>query len=166
MELKQLTFNKETTKKKLSFKQIKIILIISSILILSVLVLFYIFIYQSDTNKLKRYLKEEGYTCNSKICTKEINDLTYNIDVKDASLNVDSPNYSFILNNAKHSLETKKENNICTYEKMPFSKYEQITDEFTYSRQCKVYIDVVNEIIKNYNIILEESKVDVNKLEN
>lgn len=166
MELKELTLNTKKTKKKLSFKQIKLILIISSIILLTLLILFYIFIYQCDSNKLKRYLKEEGFTCNSKICTKEINELTYNINIKDASLNVDSPNYSFILTNTKHSLEIKKENNICTYEKMPFSKYEQITEEFTYSRQCKVYIDVVNEIIKNYNIILEESKIDVNKFEN
>lgn len=165
MEIKKLTYNEETKNKKLTFKQIKLILIAIIILVLTLLVLFYIFIYQNDTNKLKRYLKEDGFICNNKVCSKDINELTYNIDVKDGSLNVDSPNYSFVLSNAKHTLEIKKDNLICTYEKMPFSKYEEVNEEYTYTRQCKVYIKVLNEMINNYNKILDKSKVDVNKLE-
>lgn len=162
----ELTHKETEQKKKYSKKSIRLILSFVLAALLLVAILFYIFIYNSDSNKLKRYLINNNYTCNSSICSKDINGVTYNINYKNGDLNIDSPIYSFNLSNTNHKLELKKEKEHCLYEKNNFSKYDEVDETFTYSSRCKAYIEDVNEIISNYNIILGESKVDVNNFEN
>lgn len=161
---KELTYNKTEPKNKFTFKQILNIIYLTLIGILIVFILFIIFIYNNDSNKLKRYLTKQDYICKNNICTKEIDGINYSINFKKGIYSASNREYRYELNNINHKLVLKEDNSECIFDKDNFTPSDYIDNTFTYSSHCKKYIEDVNKIIKNYNEIKEKSKVDVNSL--
>lgn len=156
-----------TSKKKLTKKNYIIIIapiVLSIILILTIA--YYVFVYSSSSNKLKRTLLENEYSCNKQVCTKEQNNTHYSIDYKNIIFSVDTNNYHMTVNtNTTPSLEIKSKEYVCTFTKIDYSSLQHIDNTFLYDRQCENYIEEINKRTDEFKSLLDESKIDVNKID-
>lgn len=141
----------------------RIILCLVGVVIICGLVVFLI-IFNNPSNKLKRYLIKEDYTCNKSICRKDIDNVTYNISYKKASFQVITGDY--ILNITKRTpyLVTLANAPVCRYEKENYKALSLIDSTYSYSSNCSKYIKDINKYINEYQSILDNSKVTVDEL--
>ena len=161
-ENKQLTYNdnKSNINKKELFKIISLSVI--AILIVGAIAYFFL-VFLSDSNSLKRYLKNQGYSCSKKICKKEINDEKYEFNFKKAKLTITNDLYVLSIDTKTPELEIKKDEYICTYRKDNYEFGQSIDESFTYNQKCGKYISDINKYLKEYKTALDKSGYNVNK---
>ncbi len=129
---------------------------LSLVIILSLA--FYFLIYKSDANLLKRYLLGEGYNCNNITCNKKEKGYTYSFNYKKNTLTASNKNYTIEISNNHPYLEVRDINLVCEYEKDDYNGNDKIDDSFSYSNECKTYIEEVNNIISYRNRVIENYK--------
>lgn len=154
-----LTYNDK--KKKLTKKNYIIIIVpIVLVIILIIAIAFYVFSYSNSSNKLKRYLIDNQYTCNKQICTKEEDNNIYTIYYNDMNYVVENNEYSLTINDSSFpTLELKNSDYICTYTKPSYESFTHIDTSFIHDRKCTEYISDINKNIDLFKNILENSKV-------
>ncbi len=146
-------------KNKIPKKNIFIIIFsvcLSLVIILSLA--YYFLIYKSDANLLKRYLLSEGYTCNNVTCNKIEQEYSYSYNYKKNALTASNKNYTIEVSNNHPYIEIRNIDLVCEYEKDEYNGTDKIDDSFTYSNECKAYIDDVNDIIFYRSRIMDKYK--------
>ena len=163
MKNKLLTYKEEPPKDNIK-KHNYIIIIITSILALLVVLLiaYFCLIYNKPSNKLKRYLQKQEYTCYKKKCIKETKQDRIEINFKNGNYMVSNNDFTLSITNSIQ-LENK-DAYPCTYPKKTENKLSLIDSERTEDRTCRTYIDSVNDYIFDYQNMLNGAKVDVNDL--
>ncbi len=152
----------EEEKKKRNPKLVLAILIVIGILIITLFILYMIFIYNSPSNKLKRYLTTQEYTCYKKKCVKKTKDERIEINFKTFNYSVINQEYTLTISNMV-TLDTKDAYS-CTYPKQSEDRISLISDEMTTDKECRKHIDSVNNYISNYQKVLREAKVSVKEI--
>ena len=133
--------------------------------VVAIAIAYYFLIYNKPSNKLKRYLESNSYTCNKKVCTKEENNNRYKINYETGDFALSDNNYVVSLNKQHIILELKKENYSCSFEKEGYQRNELVDDKFDYNYTCSLYINDVNRIIEEYRKIIVNSGLNVNEFE-
>ena len=154
----------EDEPKKKKGKIIVIALTIFGIIFVALFILYIIFIYNSNSNKLKRYLSNNDYTCYKKKCVKETKEERIEINFKNFTFFVKNKEYTLTLDNSIF-IETKDAYS-CTYPKEKDSRISLINNDLTIDKTCRKHIDSVNNYINNYQKMLNDAKIDVNDLSN
>lgn len=163
MKNKLLTYKEEQPKDNIK-KHNYIIILLSSTLALLVVILiaYFCLIYNKPSNKLKRYLQKQEYTCYKKKCVKETKKDRIEINFKNGNYIVSNENFTLIISN---SIELENKSAYpCTYPKKTNNKLSLIDTEKTTDRTCREYIESVNDYIFDYQNMLNAAKVDVNDL--
>ncbi len=153
---------KFTEQKKLTLTKRNYFIIVIPIILILILVMviaYYVFIYNNDSNKLKRYLDNLGYNCNKEVCSLEKKDGFYTVFYENKVLMVDKPDFQIRLGSGVPVLEERKDGNICTFMKNDYQKFDYVDESFVMNNKCKDYIDDVNKAIDVFKDILENSKV-------
>ena len=161
-QLPNIGIEEEPQKKK--GKMLVIGLTCLGVIFIILFILYIIFIYNSNSNKLKRYLSTNDYTCYKKKCVKETKEERIEIIFKDFTFFVKNKEYSLSLDNSIF-LETKDAYS-CTYPKEKNSRVSLINNDLTIDKTCRKHIDSVNNYINNYQKMLNDAKIDVNELSN
>lgn len=159
--------NKELTHKETKTKLNKknyIIIIIPIILaiILIITIAIFTYNYNKPSNKLKRTLLNNDYTCTKTICTKEDKNYLYKINYIKGEFYAENDSYKIYLNNNNPTIEEKKTDRVCTYTKDNSQKLDIVDSTYTYDSTCQKYIENVNNVINSFQALLNEAKVDVN----
>ena len=139
----------------------KIIILI--LLILVVCLTIYFLIFNTNSNKLKRYLKGEGYTCNKTICTKEIKSTRYQINYKKGYYHYEDDDIILDIRKDKTQLEETSSSLKCTFYKESDKSLTAFTQADT-SSTCLIFLEKVNREVKSFQDILKEAKVNFDKL--
>lgn len=154
-------------KKLIQEKKKKIIFFLIILLILLIVGLIIFFkIYNEPSNKLKRTLEKDNYSCNKTICTKEKDNTTYNIAYKKDSFQVITNEY--ILNITKKGPYLVVQNNsyICEYKTSDKNNLTKLDEESTSNPKCSKYINEINNYIIKYQNILDDAKITISDLPN
>lgn len=162
--------NEELTYKKvktLSKKNYFIIIfpILISIIVIS-LIAFYTFNISNPSNKLKRYLENFKYSCNSTICTKVIEDEIFNINYKTGMLVIDGNDYNITIGKSSPKLFIMSNNKVCNYYKDDYEMLTLIDESYTNDRECLKYVENINNAITTYKTVLKNANVDITKIVN
>lgn len=162
--------NLELTYKDNEVKMTKknyVIIIVPIILVVLLIIgiALFVSITNNPSNKLNKYLEENGYTCNKKTCSNQVNDYNYTINYKDYNMYVENINYRLTIGLENPALELKKDEFICTYTKADYEIFTLVDDSFIYEKKCAKYIPEVNKHIEKYKSIVNSSGTDVNELE-
>ena len=156
-DYKLITGNKRRTTNDFNLGYIMIALSLALILIAS------IYIYNMNSSRLIRNLKENNYICNKIECSKiEDNNLTI-INIEDITLNKSTDLYIIKIKNNEIVYENRMTKELCSYTKDNFDKTKLIDMGYRYTSYCQEYIPKINEVIKEYNTILESSKIKLQK---
>jgi hypothetical protein len=141
-----------------------ITIIITAIIIIAVIVIF-ILAYNDDSNKLKRYLKKQGYTCNSSICSKTEKDIFYQVDYKEGIYSYESQKEIISIYKDKTIVDLSKQSSstICEFQKDGVKDLTTFTEEDT-SNNCLIYLEKVNRLVDDFKKILVKSGTDITKL--
>lgn len=163
--------NNEELKHNKEFKMTKknyIIIIVPIILILLLIgaIAYYVFIYNSNENRLKTYLESKNYTCNSETCSINVNEDTETIDYRTGILTVSNINYVYMINKNYTSYQDNTKELVCTYDSDKYLFYNSVDATFTTSTNCEVYIPVINKTISKYQEIFDKADIDVNQFKN
>lgn len=163
--------NNEELKHNKEFKMTKknyIIIIVPIVLILLLIgaIAYYVFIYNSNENRLKTYLESIDYTCNNETCSINVNEDTETIDYRTGILTVSNINYVYMINNNYTSYQDNTKELVCTYDGDKYLFYNSIDATFTTGTNCEVYIPVINKTIYKYQEIFDNADIDVNQLKN
>ncbi len=133
------------------------------IMVLSIVLLFgylyYSKIYMSDKNLLNRYLDSMGYTCIEDMCTLRKKNVKYSMNIKEQELYISTDEYNLSIGKEYPILKLKNGNKKCIYQIDDYKRGDLVTEEFSYDKDCKNYIDAVNDYIKEYMRIIVESNV-------
>lgn len=122
-----------------------------------------IYIYNMDSSKLIRNLKENEYTCNKIECTKIVdNDITI-LNIEDITLTKMTDKYVIKIKDNEIVYENRMTKQLCSFTKDDFNKNQLIDMSYRYTSYCQEYIPTINEVIKEYNDILEISKINIQK---
>ncbi len=158
-----LTYNEKEVKLT---KKNYIIIIIPIILILTLIIgiALYVSINNNPSNKMKKYLEEIGYSCNKKICSKEIDGDFYRINYDDLILSVDNDIYRLTISSSTPVLEVLNDEFVCNYTKSDYDWFTTVDNTFIYEKKCEKYIEEVNKHTEKYKSIVNSAGVDVNKL--
>lgn len=158
----QLTYVKN---KKISSKNILLIILLVITIVLLITILAYFFlVYNTPTNKIKRYLTKQEYSCTKNVCIKKTSTDKITISLKDGHLEASNNLYEFYLSETTKSLNIKKTQKVCYYAKENSTAFSTVDDTYTYDLQCEQYIKNVNEYIDTYKKIFTTTKVNVNDL--
>ncbi len=162
-DIKQLpNIGIEPEKKPNKGKIIIIILTIIAVIAIVLFVLYIIFIYNKPSNKLKRYLSTNEYTCYKKKCVKETKTDKYEIYFTNGNYYVKNKEYTLYIDSTIH-IDTK-DAYTCTYTTIDDKKLNNINSDLVTDATCRKHIDSVNNYIDVYNDVLNKAKVDVNDL--
>ena len=137
-------------------------LIIALILIIVLVGIFFL-IFNKDSNKLKRYLKKEGYNCNSSICTKEIDGGTNQINYKKGVYTINSQEYTLEIVNSRATITVKNSNEPCVFAKSDVKNLTAFTEDDT-SSKCLIFLETTNKEVGKFQSIIVRSKADLAKL--
>ena len=148
MENKLISMPKNITTKI----NIKIVLIIIGIVIAIAFIIFLV-IYNNDSNKLKRYLVKQGYDCKKDVCLQITKDGIKTINYHNGNYKYETNDYTFSINKSLYSYEEKKVLK-CTYP----NDDKEIVDNNSNPQQCNKNIEKMNNEIKYYNKLMDESK--------
>lgn len=130
---------------------------------LALILIASIYIYNMDSTKLTRTLKDNKYTCNKIDCTKiEDNDLTI-ININDFTLNKSTDKFIIKIKDNEIIYEDRITKQLCSYTSDNYEKTKLIDMSYRYTSYCQEYIPKINEVIKEYNDILEKSKINLQK---
>lgn len=146
---RELKYDEPKKKKLTKFNYIVIIVPIILVLILVAGIAFYVFIYNSDSNKMKRYLINDGYVCNDVTCTREKENKIFTIDYVNNIFTVDSANIQVRVGEDNPIVDVKDKEMICTYVKDNYN-WNFVDDSFIYDKQCESYIPQINEYLTYY----------------
>lgn len=147
-------------KKKLDMKK----LILPIIILVAILILI-VFIYSilNPSNKAKKYLESNGYICNKQTCTKDDNNNIYTFNYENLTYYVDTDFYYVNIGDTSPSLTLKDDDYVCTYIKEEYKIFTLVDDSFIYNQMCGKYVENVNSHIKEYEKIITEAKINVNR---
>lgn len=145
-------------KKKISIKKLLIPVIIIAILVLIV----FISSLLNPSNKAKRYLEKNGYTCNKQTCTKDYNNNIYTFNYETLTYYVDTDVYYVNIGETTPSLTLKDDEYVCSFTKDNYKTFTLVDNTFIYNKNCEKYIENVNSHIKEYKEIIELAKINVN----
>ncbi len=137
-------------------------LIIVLILIIVLGGIFFL-IFNKDSNKLKRYLKKEGYKCNSSICTKEIPGGTNQINYKKGVYTINSQEYTLEIVNSRATINVKNSNEPCVFAKQDVKNLTTFTEDDT-TPKCLVYLEITNKEVGQFQGVIVRSKANLEKL--
>lgn len=130
---------------------------------LALILIASIYIYNMNSTKLTRNLKANEYTCNKVECTKiEDNDLTI-ININDITLNKSTDKYIIKIKDNEIIYEDRMTKQLCSYTSDNYDKTKLIDMSYRYTSYCLEYIPKINEVIMEYNNILEKSKINLQK---
>ena len=146
-------------------KKNKTIILLSFSVLLLVGLISFIIIRNTPKEKLKRTLKKEGYTCIQEICNKKIDDATYFINYKKATIKVEAPTYSYSFRIDSHYIKGKTEKKECIFSKENMNQITPIDETFSYDAKCRVYTNDVNNILSYFTGLMDESNVNVKDFE-
>lgn len=121
-------------------------------------------VYNEPTNKLKRYLSNNGYECGKSLCRKEKDKVTYSVSYKKDSYQIIKDLYTINISKKKPYIVFKVDDKVCTYEVDDYKAFSLVDNTFTYDKDCAKYVDEVNKGIKDYKNILSNARVDINDL--
>lgn len=128
-------------------------------IVLLIILISSLYIYNTNTSKIKRYLTNKEYECNKVECTKTTDEQQYNIDVNNLDITVSNDKYIIKIKSNEITLQQRTDKRLCAYTSNQYNRTKQIDDTYSYSVYCQEYIPEINEIIEEYKTILEESKV-------
>ena len=137
-------------------------------IIIVILVLFVVFItgyifftkvYMSDKNKLSRYLVSKDYICIEETCTLKKKNVKYMMDLNKRELYISNEIYNLSIGSEYPILRMKNGNKKCSYYIDDYKRGDLITNKFSYDKDCKQYIDDINDYIEEYMVIITESNV-------
>ena len=141
----------------------KLIILVVVLAIIFIGVIFFI-IYNKDSNKLKRYLKEEGYNCNSSICTKVDQNIQYQVNYKIGTYRYEDSEIVIDINNERTTVDVAKgATKVCTFNKSGVKNLTSFTEDDT-STNCLIYLEKVNREVESFKKILVKSGADIAKL--
>lgn len=148
-------------------KKKKILLIGVVVLVVIAAIALFLAIYNKDSNKLKRYLKHNGYTCNEKVCNFNDDGVVYTIDYHNGLYTVTGITYLQIdpvKNNATYyGSNVTEETQQCFFSNTDASVFTKFTESDT-SSNCTNFLGFVNREVGKYQTIIVKSKVDISKL--
>lgn len=122
-----------------------------------------IYIYNMDSSKLIRNLKENEYTCNKIECTKIVdNDITI-LNIEDITLTKMTDTYIIKIKENEIVYENRMSKQLCSFTKDDFDRTQLVDMSYRYTSYCQEYIPKINDVIKEYNDILEISKINLQK---
>lgn len=147
-------------KKQTNIKKI----ILPTIIIVAILILvLFISSLLNPSNKAKKYLESNGYTCNKQTCTKDENNKIYTFNYEDLTYYVDTDFYYVNIGNTPPSLTLKDDEYVCSYTKDEYKPFTLVDNTFIYNQICEKYVENVNSHIKEYEKIITEAKINVNR---
>ena len=142
----------------------KTLTIIMITLITIAIIVVFILAYNDDSNQLKRYLKKQGYTCNSSICSKTEKDIFYQVNYKEGIYFYESQKEIITIYKDRTNVEISKQSStICEFKKDDVKDLTTFTEEDT-SNNCLTYLEKVNRLVKDFKQILVKSGADITKL--
>jgi hypothetical protein len=147
----------ETKEKDIVAKRNYVALFLPVVLLLILICSLYI--YNTNTSKIKRYLTNKEYECNKVECTKVTDDYQYNIDVNNLDITISNDKHIIKIKSNEITLQQRADKRLCAYTSNQYSRTKQIDDTYSYSVYCQEYVSEINELILDYKTILEESKV-------
>lgn len=145
--------------KKVKLTKVNYVVIILPILFILLLVsvlAYYVFVYNNDSNKMKRYLENDGYVCNRVSCTKEVNQEIYTIDYVDEVMMVDSTSLQVRVGKSVPVVDIKDKGIVCTYIKDNYN-LDLVDETFRYDRECGTYVMQVNRYLTYYKEIRQKA---------
>ena len=150
-----LVQNKKTNKKKL---------ILFGLIAIAILILI-VFIYSliNPSNKAKKYLQNNDYICNKQTCTKDSNNNIYTFNYDNLTYFVDTDFYYVNIGKEAPSLTLKDDEYVCTFTKDDYKVFTLVDNSFIYNQMCEKYVEKVNSHIKEYEKIITESGINVNR---
>lgn len=151
----------ETKEKDIVAKRNYVVLLLPIILLIILIPSLYI--YNTNTSKIKRYLTNNEYECNKIECTKTIEQNQYNIDVNNLDLTVSNDKHIIKIKSNEITLQKRADKRLCAYTSNQYNRTKQIDDTYSYSVYCQEFIPEINEIINEYKTILDESKIKLDK---
>lgn len=134
-------------------------------IILLLILIGSIYMYNTNTSKIKRYLTNEDYECNKIECTKEINTEQYIIDVNNLDLTIANDQHIIKIKSDEITLQRRVDKKTCAYTSKQYSVTKLIDETYSYTVYCKEYVSEINNILNDYHKILEESNVNISKKE-
>ena len=140
----------------------KLIIPVLIALVILVLVIFILSLL-NPSNKAKKYLESNGYICNKQTCTKDENNKIYTFNYEKLTYYVDTDFYYVNIGDLSPSLTLKDDDYVCTYTKEEYTPFTLVDDTFIYNQICEKYIENVNSHIKEYEKIITEAKINVNR---
>lgn len=144
-------------KKKLSkFNYVVITVPIVLILILVAGIAYWVFVINSNINRMIRYLEKDGYVCNKESCTKDFGTEIYTIDFVNNVLLVDSSSLQIRVGEESPIVDVKSKEMICTYQKDDYN-WDFVDETFIYDKSCSVYVSKINTYLTYYRKIKKES---------
>lgn len=145
--------------KKVKLTKVNYVVILLPILFILLLVsvlAYYVFVYNNDSNKMKRYLENDDYVCNRVSCTKEINKEIYTIDYVDEVMMVDSTSLQVRVGKSVPVVDIKDKGIVCTYIKDNYN-LDLVDETFRYDRECGTYVTQVNRYLTYYKEIRQKA---------
>lgn len=147
------------TKKKTNIKKLILPLII---LVTIIILIVFISSLVNPSNKAKKYLEKNGYTCNKQTCTKDTNNNIYTFNYETLTYYVDTTNYYVNIGKETPILTLKDDEYLCDFTKNDYKIFTLVDDTFIYNKNCEKYVENVNNHIKEYKKIITEAKISVN----
>ncbi len=121
--------------------------------------------YNKPTNKLKRYLDNNGYKCGKSTCRKVKDNKTYIISYTSDSYQMTNDYYTLNISKRAPYIVVNGKTKICSYENEDYEPLTDIDKSFTNDKDCAKYIEEINENIKYYKNILSNARVDIKEIE-
>ncbi len=142
----------------------KILIAIVVLILISLFGTLFFFIYNKDSNKLRRYLMENNYNCNSTICSKAVKDTQYYMNFKTGYYKIE--NNTVITFEKEHLTLTNINNTVnCVYEASKDDVNKTvITPRDEESYECRDNLDIISQEYENYQDIFVKAKVNISKL--
>lgn len=148
-------------------KDIKKIIKIVTPIVLGVLVIglfvFYCFVYNTPSGKLKRVLEDNNFKCKNGYCRKNVDDYSYEINYKTAEAVIQNNKISFTIGLNNSRLDIKEKHYICNFTSPYYTPVRSIDETYNVDDKCTPYIEELNEIINHYESYLDEAKVNIQK---
>jgi hypothetical protein len=160
MKTKLLPYNGDKIDKKkaiISFGPFVLAIVVIAVFTISMIN------FSNESNRLKRYLHKNGYTCNSTNCIKNDNDKEYLVNYKNGELTINTRDYNMVINSNSVNLHENNSNQNCTYKREDSkSNVKNSTNNDTI---CEKKVEDINNEITKYKELLFKADVSLNKIE-